>query len=279
MRSVPSRPRVALVTGASRGIGAACARRLAADGYAVAVNYVRSSAGAESLVEEIRDSGGVAASVQGDVADPTTAAALPGLVAELLGPPVVLVNNAGIQRSRAMTKLDPDDWSAMWQTNVLGAWSVTRAALPHMYDAGWGRVVFISSVLGATGGPGDTGYGSTKAALLGMSRSLAQEAARRGVTSNAVLPGTISTDLASHVSPEVLAANIAMTAPQRAGRPDEVAAVVGFLCSEDASYVSGADVTVHGGGWLTLPPRSTAPASQDSSSPDSSSREKVRENS
>ena len=247
--------RVALVTGASRGIGAACARRLAADGYAIAVNYGRSADQARTLVAEIRAAGGVAEIVHGDVSDRSVAKSLPGRVAELLGPPVVLVNNAGIQRSRAMTRLPDDDWDAMWNTNVQGAWEVTRAALPFMYDAGWGRVVFVSSVLGATGGPGDTAYGSTKAALLGMSRSLAMEAARRGVTSNAVLPGTIETDLASHVPADVLEANIAMTAARRAGRPQEVASVVGFLCSEDASYVSGAEITVHGGGWLTLPPR------------------------
>jgi 3-oxoacyl-[acyl-carrier protein] reductase len=254
--------RVAVVTGASRGIGAACARRLAGDGFAVAVNYSRSAAPAAELVAEIRSHGGVAEAFRADIRQPGAADLLVAEVVARLGSPSVLVNNAGIQVSAAMGRLAEDDMYAMWHTNVLGAWSVTRACLRHMYVGGWGRVVFVSSVLGATGGPGDTAYSGTKAALLGMSKSLAQEAARKGVTSNAVLPGTIETDLSSRVDPEVLAANIALTAPRRAGRPDEVASVVGFLCSEEASYVSGAEISVHGGGWLTLPPRLDAPGAR-----------------
>lgn len=251
--------RVAIVTGSSRGIGAACARRLADDGCAVAVNYSRSAGSAEELVAEIRDHGGVAHAFRADLSHAGAANDLVDEVASRLGPPLVLVNNAGIQVSGSMARLADDDLHAMWQTNVRGAWSVTRSCLPRMYAEGWGRVVFVSSVLGASGGPGDAGYSGTKAALLGLSKSLAQEAARKGVTSNSVLPGTIDTDLASRVAPDVLEANIALTAPQRAGRPEEVAAVVGFLCSEEASYVSGAEIAVHGGGWLTLPPRSGSP--------------------
>ncbi|MFF5988392.1 SDR family NAD(P)-dependent oxidoreductase [Prauserella flavalba] len=248
--------KVALVTGASRGIGAACAQRLAADGFAVAVSFHSAHDRAAEVVDRIRAVGGVAELFQGDVSDPAVAAELPRRVADSLGAPGVLVNNAGLQISRSMRRVADDDWRRMWNTNVQGAWFTTRAVLPYLYEAKWGRVVFVSSVLGATGGPGDTAYASTKAALLGMSKSLAMEAARRGVTSNAVLPGTIDTDLSAHVAPEVLQANIAMTAPKRAGRPEEVAAVVGFLCSSDASYVSGAEISVHGGGWLTLPPDS-----------------------
>ncbi|MCQ4120859.1 SDR family NAD(P)-dependent oxidoreductase [Rhodococcus tibetensis] len=247
-------PRVALVTGASRGIGAACALRLAAQGYRVAVNYGRSAQDAEAVVKQIIANGGNAAAIQADI---SVAGAGEELVAETtsqLGPPVVVVNNAGVQRSRAMIRQTPDELEQMLDTNVRGAWSVTRAALPHMYDAGWGRVVFISSVLGATGGPGDSGYGASKGALLAMSKSLAFEVSRRGITSNAVLPGTILTDIVRDVDPAVLEANIAAIASRRGGEPKEVAAVVSFLCSPDASYVSGAEIAVHGGGWVTLPP-------------------------
>lgn len=251
----PSGRRVALVTGASRGIGAACARTLAEDGFAVAVNYARSAAAAGELVAEIRSRGGEAVAVHADLAEPGAGEKLVGETVELLGPPLVLVSNAGIQRSRALVRQPAEDWDAMWATNVNGAREVTRTALPHMYDAGWGRVVFISSVLGATGGPGDSGYSATKAALLGMSKSLAQEVARRRITVNAVLPGTILTDLAASTDEAVLAANIGFLAAKRAGEPDEVAHVVSFLASDRASYVNGSEIAVHGGGWVPLPPR------------------------
>jgi Dehydrogenases with different specificities (related to short-chain alcohol dehydrogenases) len=246
--------RVALVTGGSRGIGAACARALAQAGYAVAVSYRSAPQAADEVVTQIRRAGGVAEAFQGDIADRSVAAALPGRVAERLGPPAVLVNNAGVQRSGSMRRLSDEDWDLMWSTNVDGARAITRAALPAMYATGWGRVIFVSSVLGATGGPGDSGYSATKAALLAMSRSLAMEVAPRGITSNAVLPGTISTDLSASVDPQILAANISLTAARRAGEADEVGAAVSFLASEQSSYVNGAEIAVHGGGWLTLPP-------------------------
>ncbi|NCL76952.1 SDR family oxidoreductase [Rhodococcus sp. YH1] len=245
--------RVALVTGASRGIGAACALRLAAQGYAVAVNFARSGHEAESVVKQIRADGGRAVAIRADVGAEGAGEELVGETVRRLGPPLVVVNNAGVQRSRAMIRQTRDEFDQMLDINVRGAWSVTRAALPHMYDAGWGRVVFVSSVLGATGGPGDTGYGASKGALLAMSKSLALEVSRRNITANAVLPGTILTDIVTDVDPAVLEANIAAIAARRGGEPEEVAAVVAFLCSQDASYVSGAEVVVHGGGWLTLP--------------------------
>lgn len=251
--SAAQRP-VAIVTGGSRGIGAACAIRLAAQGCQVAVNYARSQPAADEVVRRIRGKGGEAVAVRADVSRLGAATALVDEVTELLGPPMVVVNNAGVQRSRAMIRQEPEALEEMLTTNVHGSWAVTRAALPHMYEAALGRVVFMSSVLGATGGPGDTGYSASKAALLGMSKSLAFEVARRGITSNAVLPGTILTDLATEVEPAVLDANIASLAARRGGEPEEVAAVVAFLCSAEASYVNGAEVAVHGGGWVSLPP-------------------------
>jgi 3-oxoacyl-[acyl-carrier protein] reductase len=245
--------RVALVTGASRGIGAACAIRLAAQGYPVAVHYGTSADEAADVVARIEAAGGTAAAVRADLADPDAARRLVAESEALLGPPTVVVNNAGLQVSRALISQPDEDFARMLGVNLVAARTVARAALPHMYAAGWGRVIFVSSVLGATGGPGDTGYAATKAGLLALSKSLAQEVARRGITSNAVLPGTILTDLAAHVDPIVLAANVALLAGRRGGTPGEVAAVVGFLASPDASYVNGAEIAVHGGGWLTVP--------------------------
>jgi 3-oxoacyl-[acyl-carrier protein] reductase len=246
-------PAVALVTGASRGIGAACAARLAAQGCRVAVHYGSSRDEASDVVARIEAAGGTATAVQADLADSDAAQRLVAETEALLGPPTIVVNNAGQQVSRALISQPDEDFARMLEVNLVAARAVTRTALPHMYAAGWGRVIFVSSVLGATGGPGDTGYAATKAALLAMSKSLAQEVARRGITSNAVLPGTILTDLAAHVDPAVLAGNIALLAGRRGGTPDEVAAVVGFLASSDASYVNGAEIAVHGGGWLTVP--------------------------
>ena len=246
--------RVAIVTGGSRGIGAACAVRLARAGCAVAVNFVQSAGTADDVVAAIEAAGGQAITVKADVSDVAQARGLVAEVTERLGPPLVVVNNAGTQRARALISQPVEDLDAMIDLNLRGAWAVTQAALPAMYDAGWGRVVFVSSVTATGGGPGDTAYSATKAALLGMSNSLAQEVARRGITSNAVLPGTISTDLAAHVDPTVLERNVASLAARRPGQPEEVAAAVTFLCSEEASYVNGAELAVHGGGWLSAPP-------------------------
>ncbi|OYD61428.1 SDR family NAD(P)-dependent oxidoreductase [Rhodococcus sp. OK302] len=253
-RSNNGKEGVALVTGASRGIGAASALRLAAQGYSVAVNFARSKSDADAVVKQIIANGGTAVAIQADISVEGAGEELVRETDRRLGPPLVVVNNAGVQRSRAMIKQSLEEFDQMLSTNIRGTWSVTRAALPYMYDASWGRVVFISSVLGATGGPGDSGYGASKAALLAMSKSLAFEVSRRNITSNAVLPGTILTDIVSDVDPDVLEANIASIASRRGGEPEEVAAVVGFLCSDDASYVSGAEIVVHGGGWVNLPP-------------------------
>jgi 3-oxoacyl-[acyl-carrier protein] reductase len=235
----------ALVTGASRGIGAATARALAADGWAVAVGY-RSGAGeADAVVREIEAAGGRAVAVQGDVADPEAADALFGAAEEALGGPVlVLVNNAGVTADNLSPALSDDDWDRVVTTNLTGAFRLTRRALRPMLRARYGRIVNVASVVGQRANPGQANYAAAKAGLVGMTKTVAAEVARRGVTVNAVAPGFIATEMTEGLEANGLLDHIPA---RRVGTPEEVAACVRFLASEDAGYVTGSVLTVDGG--------------------------------
>jgi 3-oxoacyl-[acyl-carrier protein] reductase len=234
----------ALVTGASRGIGAAIARALGREGWAVGVNYRSDEDGAKLVVSEIEKDGGRALALQGDVADRATADALFGeLEANYEGPVLVLVNNAGISADDLTPSLGDEEWDSVLQTNLSGAFRLMRRALRPMLKARSGRIVNISSVVGLRANPGQANYAAAKAGLIALTRTTAVEVARRGITVNAVAPGWIETDMTSGVSTELLEAVPA----RRAGQPEEVAACVRFLASEEASYVNGAVLTVDGG--------------------------------
>jgi 3-oxoacyl-[acyl-carrier protein] reductase len=234
----------ALVTGASRGIGAAIAKALAADGWPVGVNYRSDKDAADKVVAEIESDGGKAVAVGADVADPGAAEELFKSVESHFDAPVlVLVNNAGIARDDLTPSLDDDQWSAVIDTDLTAAFRLTRRALKSMMRARSGRIVNISSVVALRANPGQSNYAAAKAGLIAFTKTAAVEVARRGVTINAVAPGWIETEMTAGVSDDLLKAVPA----RRAGKPEEVAACVRFLVSEEAGYVTGAVLSVDGG--------------------------------
>jgi 3-oxoacyl-[acyl-carrier protein] reductase len=243
-QGVTSRPEnaTALVTGASKGIGAAIARELAADGWAVAVNYRSDEDGAKRTVEAIEQAGGRAVALQGDIANGAPEE-LFNAAEEKLGPVLALVNNAGVRADGLAIQLEDDQWDTVLQTNLTAAFRMTRQAIRPMIRARYGRVINVASVVGPRANAGQANYAAAKAGLIGMTKTVAAEVARRGVTVNAVAPGFIETDMTADVPKEVLEAVPA----RRAGTPEDVAAAVRFLASDDAGYVTGTTLFVDGG--------------------------------
>lgn len=246
MTIVSSEGRVAVVTGGGRGIGAAICERLAAEGMAVAVNYSRSAQDADGVVAKIVAAGGVAASIRADISDPEQAAQLISQTTAQLGAPTVLVNNAGMNLAGSARKQSPADWDRVIGVNLSGSFYCTHAALPAMYEQNWGRVIFLGS---ASGGrrpsPGMSAYSAAKAGLVGMTRTLAQEVARRGITVNTVIPGFVETDIIASGGGNA----VETLASQWPKIPAEsIASTIAFLVSEDGRHVSGEEIGVWKGG-------------------------------
>jgi 3-oxoacyl-[acyl-carrier protein] reductase len=245
-------PRVALVTGAARGIGAATAQRLARDGLAVAVLDLKEGDCA-ATVEAITGAGGSALAVGADVSDEEQVAAAVDKVAGQLGPPVVLVNNAGLLRDNLLFKMSLDDWDTVLGVHLRGSFLMSRACQKHMVDARWGRIVNLSSS-SALGNRGQANYSSAKAGLQGFTKTLAIELGQFGVTANAVAPGFIATDMTAATAARVgvsfedfQALAVTRIPVRRVGLPDDVAHTISFLVSEGAGFVSGQVIYVAGG--------------------------------
>ncbi|MFW3168506.1 3-oxoacyl-ACP reductase FabG [Geodermatophilus sp. CPCC 206100] len=244
--------RVAIVTGAARGIGAATALRLARDGFAVGVLDLEESAGKET-VQAIEAAGGRAVAVGADVSDPEQVEAAVARVAEELGAPTVLVNNAGVTRDNLLFKMTESDWDVVMNVHLRGAFLMTRAVQKHMIEAGWGRVVNLSST-SALGNRGQANYSAAKAGLQGFTKTLAIELGKFGVTANAVAPGFIQTEMTKATAERVgvsfddFIAGASQEIPvRRVGQPEDIAHVVSFLVSEGAGFVSGQVIYAAGG--------------------------------
>ena len=239
--------KTAVVTGGSRGIGRAICLELARRGANVVFSYAGNTAAAEKTLEELKALGVEARAVQGNVADPAAAKTLIDTAVKELGGIHILVNNAGITRDGLAMAMKEDDFDAVIETNLKGAFLCMKAAIRPMMRARYGRIVNMSSVVALRGNPGQVNYCASKAGLIGMTKSLAKEMGARGITVNAVAPGYISTDMTAALPDAARQAMLSTIPVGRAGNPEDVAAAVAFLASEEAGYITGQVLSVDGG--------------------------------
>jgi 3-oxoacyl-[acyl-carrier protein] reductase len=239
--------KVAIVTGGGRGIGRAIAAVLAAEGAKVAVNYSRSAEAAAQTVAQIRKAGGTAMAAQADVASADEIAALVTQVVEEFGQVDILVNNAGITRDKLLLRMSEEDWDAVLDTNLKGAFLCIKAVAPLMVKQKSGVIVNVGSVVGRVGGPGQANYSASKAGLFGLTKSLAKELGSRNIRINAVAPGFIETEMTEVLKADYREAILKQIPLGRFGAAKDVARVVAFLCSSDAAYIHGEVITIDGG--------------------------------
>lgn len=239
--------KTAVVTGGSRGIGRAICLELARRGANVVFSYAGNTAAADKTLEELKALGVEARAIQGNVADPAAAKTLIDTAVKELGGIHILVNNAGITRDGLAMAMKEEDFDAVIETNLKGAFLCMKAAIRPMMKARYGRIVNLSSVVALRGNPGQVNYCASKAGLIGMTKSLAKEMGARGITVNAVAPGYISTDMTAALPDAARDAMLSTIPVGRAGNPEDVAAAVAFLASEEAGYITGQVLSVDGG--------------------------------
>lgn len=248
-RNEASRPllgEVAIVTGASRGIGAGIALKLAQAGAKVVVNYHRQKADAEQVAAACEAAGSAALAVGADVGDETSVQNLLQ-AATALGSPSILVNNAGIALDKLLMDTSVEEWNQVLTTNLTGPFLCTKAILPHLLRRQWGRVINISSIWGISGAAGESAYSAAKGGLITWTKALALELASSGITVNAIAPGAVDTDMLLHLSADDKAALTEQIPARRLGSPEDIGSVAAFLASRGASYLTGQVISVNGG--------------------------------
>jgi len=238
--------KVALVTGASRGIGAAIAKRLAKDGFRVVVNYAGSTDKAEAVVREIKEAGGEALAIQANVAEADAVKQMIKQTIDAFGQLDCVVNNAGITRDGLLMRMKEADFDAVVDTNLKGAFLVTQAATRPLLKTS-GRIINIASVVGISGNPGQANYVAAKAGLIGLTKSVARELASKGVTVNAICPGFIETDMTDELTEEQRNLSLGQIPLKRFGQTDAIASLVSFIASDEARYITGQTLAVDGG--------------------------------
>ena len=239
--------RIAFVSGGMGGIGSAICRRLSRSGVRVVAGCLPGYDRKQQWLDDMREQGLNVEAAEGDVDDYESCAQMLNGIAASVGPVDILVNNAGITRDSVFKRMVPGDWYAVINTNLNSVFNVTRQVIEGMTDRGWGRIINISSVNALKGQFGQTNYSAAKAGMHGFTKALAQEVVKKGVTVNTISPGYVETDMVRAIKPEILESIVGQIPMGRLARPDEIGGLVAYLASDDAAYVTGANISINGG--------------------------------